>query len=186
MTESTSDHPSTPAALSPKRATVFIDATVAAKDPWYDYTMEAHFPDKGGSQRGNTELIFDKDMGEFDIDFILRTVPAGLKFRSSFDEAFWIASGSVCPAIPNTHVDGFSGKVKDDQTLFLNNKNKKPGGEYKFALRFDGPYRDVQHPPFTWDPIIRNGGGPSFGSKAKIALSLLVVGIGAALFVALR
>ena len=185
MTEHDSSH-TPPPPKTAKKVTVGITAIEREDAPWFDYSMVANYHDKGGKQDHNI-LVFDSGAGDFDIDFVLRDVPPGLMFRSTFAEAFGIAPGTACPAI-GAGAAGFSGRVsKDRTTLFLNNKNDKASaGDYQFALCFDGPDRDAKHPPFVWDPIIRNGGGPSVGDKVKIAIALLAVGIGAALFVALR
>ena len=185
MTDQTSSH-ATPTPKTAKKVTVGITAIEREDAPWFDYSMVANYHDKGGKQDHNT-LVFDSGAGDFDIDFVLRDVPPGLMFRSTFAEAFGIAPGTACPAI-GAGAAGFSGRVsKDRNTLFLNNKNDKASaGDYQFALCFDGPYRDAKHPPFVWDPIIRNGGGPNFGNKVKIAIPVAAVAIGVALFVAFR
>lgn len=185
MTEHDSSH--TPPPPKPaKKVTVGITAIEREDAPWFDYSMVANYHDKGGKQDHNT-LVFDSGAGDFDIDFVLRDVPPGLMFRATFADAFGIAPGTICPAI-GAGAPGFSGRVsKDRTTLFLNNKNEKASaGDYQFVLCFDGPYRDASHPPFVWDPIIRNGGGPSVGNKVKVAIALLAAGIGIALFVAMR
>jgi hypothetical protein len=184
MTDQTSSH----TALTPKTAkkvSVGITAIELQGAPWFDYSMNANYHDKGGKQDHDT-LIFDKNAGNFDIEFFLSDVPPGLMFRPTFAEAFGIAPSPTCPAVGAT-VAGFDGRVsKDQSTLFLTNKNGGIGGSFQFALCFDGPYRDASHPPFPWDPKILNGGTGTFTDAVKIGIALAAVAIGAALFVAFR
>jgi len=184
MTDHDSSH-ATPTPKTAKKVSVGITAIELQGPPWFDYSMNANYHDKGGKQDHNT-LIFDKNAGNFDIEFFLSDVPPGVMFRPTFAQSFGIAPSPTCPAAGAT-VAGFDGRVsKDQSTLFLTNKNDGTGASFQFALYFDGPDRDASHPPFPWDPIIRNGGGPNFGNKVKIAIAVAAVAIGVALFVAFR
>ena len=184
MTDQTSSH-ATPTPKTAKKVSVGITAIELQGAPWFDYSMNANYHDKGGKQDHNT-LIFDKNAGNFDIEFFLSDVPPGLMFRPTFAQAFGIAPSPTCPAAGAT-VAGFDGRVsKDQSTLSLTNKNGGIGGSFQFALYFDGPYRDASHPPFPWDPKILNGGTGTFTDAVKIGIALAAVAIGAALFVAFR
>lgn len=89
-----------------------------------------------------------------------------LGFKSDADQAMWVNT-TGCPPAEAGNGGQISFGSSSKNLLKVTDANSGDECELFYMLRFDGdPHVDPdgkQHPPFEFDPIIRNGGGGGGG-----------------------
>lgn len=147
--------------LADKKTKVKVTADPGTAGRLVDWSYDARFDNGGGSNPSKNVMKFDKDSGSHQIIFTLDdNTGFDLKFYPQPHDAMWVAVGTNCP--PPCAGDGggeilFTCVSQDRDVLTVINRNEAEG-DLCYALRFDGK-RQLDAPPFVFDPIMTNGGG---------------------------
>lgn len=145
-------------ATGPKSVTIDVTADPAPAPTWVTFAMNAKFPGKGGKQDGDA-LEFDFGDGPFDLTFSLKdNTKLKLGFLPDVTEAIWVAVGPKCPTRAGDAGGQFKATKSTKLQLSVTNTNGTKQ-DLCFALRFTGVQSDPSHPPYVFDPIVKNGGG---------------------------
>jgi hypothetical protein len=143
----------------------------ASKDP-AGTVVYSHDWDFGGPVKGG-KIEVPKDTPPTNIKFHLTDrTGLNLKFYPSPSAAFYVDFEPTCPKNAGNAKGEFD--LNDPPSSSSNNlltvlDMNKTACDLKYALRFDGdPYTDSNgtHPPYEYDPDLRNGGG---GTRANVA-----------------
>ena len=137
----------------------------ASIDPAGDVTY-GHEWDFGGGPLKYGKIEVPKDTPPTDIKFHF-TDRTGLRlsFYPSPSDAFYVDFAPNCPRSAGNAKGEFNladpPSSSSNMRLTVRDMNKT-ACDLKYALRFDGdPYDDKEghHPPYAYDPELRNGGG---------------------------
>jgi hypothetical protein len=110
-----------------------------------------------------------------------------LKFASPTTEAMWVSLTDTCP-----DKAGNGGQISynhpwNANILMVDDANSGPPCTLYYTLRFDGDASTdpdgKQHPPYEYDPEIRNGGGTIPIIGAGVSPVLVAAGVAAAVLV---
>jgi hypothetical protein len=143
----------------------------------YDYDWDFGGPPKTG------KIDVPQGTPPTDIKFHLKDETSlNLSFYPAPADAFWVAIAPNCP-MQSGDAGEFNLKSppssSSNNLLTVHDKNKT-ACDLKYALRFDGdPYTDSNgtHPPYKYDPDLRNGGGGRISSSSAALIGAAAVAV---------
>lgn len=143
-----------------------INVRVTARKDAAGTVVYDHEWDFGGGPIKTGKIEVPKDTPPTDIKFHL-TDRTGLRLRfyPSPSEAFYVDFAPNCPRSAGDAKGEFdlANPPSSSSNMLLTVRDMNVTAcDLKYALRFDGdPYNDSEgrHPPFAYDPELKNGGG---------------------------